>query len=151
MAKRAWARPMLGLLAVGIGFAACSNSTNPSTSATTTTKANATSTTTRQSVTKDTVVPISVPNQPAVRKDVALVSCGASTGGWSAGGTLKNSQGKTETYMITVFFTSPQATDLAFATATVTIDPGKSQLWSAKATFAAPSSVLCVLRGVSVS
>jgi hypothetical protein len=83
--------------------------------------------------------------------DVALENCGASAGCWSAGGVIKNSQGKTETYTITVFFTTSQATDQASATTTSTVDAGKSALWNVKATFAAPSGVLCVLRGVSAT
>jgi hypothetical protein len=98
-----------------------------------------------------TVVPLSVPNQDSVRKDVDLLTCAKSADGWSAGGALRNTLGKAATYTITVFFTSSQSTDLAYATTMQEVDKGKSALWSANATFAAPSSVLCVLRGVSAS
>jgi hypothetical protein len=94
---------------------------------------------------------MSVPNQPSVRKDVRLLNCAQSSGGWSAGGAVANTLGKAATYTITVFFTSAQATDLAYATTKVTVDDGKNALWSAKATFAAPAGTLCVLRGVAAS
>jgi hypothetical protein len=97
------------------------------------------------------IVPTSVPNQVSVRKDVQLLHCGATKGGWSAGGTVKNSLGHTATYQITIFFTSNQATDLAFAKTSVSLGAGQSKLWSTQATFAAPAQVLCVLRGVAAS
>jgi hypothetical protein len=143
MVSRAWARPGAAVLVAGLCVAACSNSGKPSASSTTTT--------TLPAITRDTVVPTKVPNQPSVRKDVALLTCSQSGGGWSAGGAVHNTLGRTATFHITAFFTSTGYTDLAYATTSVTVEAGKSSLWSAKATFAAPSSVLCVLRGVSAS
>ena len=80
-----------------------------------------------------------------------MVNCGPAQGGWSAGGTVKNSLGHSATYDITVYFTSSQATDLSYASTLVPVDPDQSKLWSVKATFTAPSTVLCVLRGVAAS
>jgi hypothetical protein len=80
-----------------------------------------------------------------------MKNCGSSPGGWSAGGIVNNPSGSTTTYVITVFFTSTGATDLASGTTSVGIAPHGSSLWSVKATFAAPSQVLCVLRGVATS
>lgn len=145
MTSRAWTRAVTSVLVAGVCLAACSSSGKPSTSATTTPP------TLPPSVSKDTVVPMSVPNQPSVRKDVKLFNCSKSTGGWSAGGTIDNTQGKTATYDITVFFTSTGYTDLASANTSVTVDAGKQSLWNANAAFAAPGTVLCVLRGVSAS
>jgi putative hemolysin len=142
MMRRVSARPVLAALVAGMSLAACSNSDHPSTSATTTTTT---------FVSHDTVVPLSVPNQDSVRKDVDLLTCAKSADGWSAGGALRNTLGEAATYTITVFFTSSQSTDLAYATTMAEVDNGKFALWSAKATFAAPASVLCVLRGVSAS
>jgi hypothetical protein len=116
---------------------------------TTTTKAGVTTTTAAGPAT--TTIPTGVPNQDAVRKNVTLKNCGASPGGWSAGGIVNNPTGSSTTYQITIFFTSAQATDLASASTSVPLGPHKSTLWSAKATFAAPSQVLCVLRGVGTS
>jgi putative hemolysin len=144
MVKQAWAWPLSAALVAGTGLAACSNSSGPSLTPTTTT-------TTAPYTSKDTIVPMSVPNQPNVRKDVRLLNCAQSSGGWSAGGAVANTRGKSATYTITVFFTSAQATDLAYATTKVTVDNGKNALWSAKATFAAPAGTLCVLRGVAAS
>lgn len=143
MAKRAWARPVASVLAAGMCLAACSSSGKPPSSAATTTTAPYTS--------KDTIVPENVPNQPSVRKDVRLLNCAQTSGGWSAGGAIRNTLAKTATFDITVFFTNAVSTDLAYATTKVNVDSGKSALWSVNATFAAPSSVLCVLRGVSAS
>jgi hypothetical protein len=142
MVKQAWTRPLAAVLVAGFCLAACSNSGKPSASSTSTT-------TTLPAITRETVVPLSVPNQDNVRKDVAMTNCAASTGGWSAGGAVLNTLGKTATYTITVFFTNKGYTDLAYAVTTVPLDAGKSKLWSAKATFAAPNTVRCVLRGVA--
>lgn len=144
MMKRAWARPGASVLAAGLCLAACSSSGNPSSST-------ATTTTTTRPVATQTIVPGSVPNQPSVRKDVTMSNCAASPGGWSAGGTVRNTLDKTATYTITVFFTNTGYTDLAYGVTKVPLDAGKSTIWSVKATFAAPRSVLCVLRGVGAS
>ena len=63
----------------------------------------------------------------------------------------KNSLNHSTTYHITVFFTSTHAEDLAYAATSVPVDAGQSKLWSVTASFAAPSTVLCVLRGVAAS
>jgi hypothetical protein len=94
-------------------------------------------------------VPQSVPNDVAARHDVTLSSCKAAKGGWSAGGTIKNSTHATATYKITIFFTNAHATDLDYAATSVRVAAGKSKPWSTTATFAAPKQVLCVLRGVA--
>jgi hypothetical protein len=96
-----------------------------------------------------TVVPTNVPDQDRVRPDVRLINCTPTTGGWTAGGTVRNSLRRSATYHITVFFTSSQATDLAYATTSVPLKAGQAELWSASATFTAPAGVLCVLRGVA--
>lgn len=90
-----------------------------------------------------------MPDEASVRPDVQLINCGQTKGGWSAGGTVQNSLRRRTTYIITVFFTSAQATDLASAVTSVPLAAGKSKLWSTQATFAAPGQVLCVLRGVA--
>lgn len=98
-----------------------------------------------------TTVPANVPNQDNVRKNVILKNCAASSGGWSAGGVVNNPSGSSTTYKITIFFTSTGATDLASGSTSVPLSAHGSDLWSVKATFAAPSQVLCVLRGVATS
>ena len=143
MRTRAW--PVSAVLVAGVCLAACGNSGKPSSSATTTT------TTKAPSTSQDTVVPVNVPNQDNVRKDVQLLNCAASSGGWSAGGEVRNTLGKSATFDITVFFTNAVSTDLAYATTNVTLDSGKGSLWSVKATFAAPAGTVCVLRGVAAS
>ena len=98
-----------------------------------------------------TTVPANVPNQDNVRKNVILKNCSASSGGWSAGGVVNNPSASSTTYKITIFFTSTGATDLASGSTSVPLNAHGSSLWSVKATFAAPSQVLCVLRGVATS
>lgn len=94
-------------------------------------------------------VPQSVPNDVNARRDVTMSVCKAAAGGWAGGGTVKNTTSKSATYAITVFFTNTHATDLGYASTSVVVAAGKSKPWTAKATFAAPRKVLCVLRGVA--
>lgn len=138
-----WGR-LLAVSAVaagGLTVAACSSNGNSNSSSTTT------STTTGGT----TTIPEKVPNQVSVRKDVQIINCNATQGGWSAGGTVKNTLGRSATYHITIFFTSTQAADLAYAMTSVPVNAGQTKLWSVATSFTAPSSVLCVLRGVSAS
>jgi hypothetical protein len=95
------------------------------------------------------IIPTSVPDDVSIRHDVDLINCTPTQGGWSAGGTVKNSSRRRTTYLITVFFTSKQATDLAYSMSTVRLEAGQAKLWSTSATFPAPAQVLCVLRGVA--
>ncbi len=83
------------------------------------------------------------------RTQVAITSCAAVDGGWGASGTAKNPGTSAVTYDITIFFTSTGATVLDYATASVKVAAGKTENWTAAAKFAAPSNVLCVLRGVA--
>ncbi len=98
-----------------------------------------------------TTVPANVPNQDNVRKNVLLKNCASSPGGWSAGGVVNNPSASATTYKITIFFTSTGATDLASGSTSVPVSAHGSELWSVQAKFAAPSQVLCVLRGVATS
>ena len=95
------------------------------------------------------VIPTRVPDDVSIRHDVNLINCTPAKGGWSAGGTVKNSLRRRTTYLITVFFTSTQATDLAYSTSSVQLKAGQAKLWSTNATFPAPAQVLCILRGVA--
>lgn len=133
-------RRLLALASVcvlGLSVAACGNSGNGSSTATTSRSG--------------TSVPNSVPNQDSVRSDVTLSTCAAAHGGWTAGGTIKNTLGHDATYQITIFFTSAQASDLAYAQTSQAVSAGKTGTWSATATFDAPSVVRCVLRGVAAN
>ncbi|HEY6473683.1 MAG TPA: hypothetical protein VIY26_12380 [Acidimicrobiales bacterium] len=101
---------LASVCALGVSVAACGNSGNGS--ATTTTSHSGTS------------IPDRVPNQDSVRRDVTIGTCSAVPGGWSAGGTIKNTLGHDATYEITIFFTSAAATDLAYG---ATSDGGESR------------------------
>ena len=136
---------------LGASLAACSGGSNSNSASPSTTTSTAAAGTTSSTVSGVTTIPQKVPNQVHVRKDVTMVNCGATPDGWSAGGTVKNTAGHSATYHITVFFTSDQATDLAFASTSVAVNGGQTKLWSVAASFAAPTTVLCVLRGVADS
>lgn len=158
---------VLGVLGAAGILAGCSSpsTTNSSAGTTTSTTAAGATTTTATSATggsaspssstttsvSTTTVPANVANQDNVRKNVLLKNCAASPGGWSAGGVLNNPTGSATTYKITIFFTSTGATDLASGTTSVPVGAHGSELWSVQAKFAAPSQVLCVLRGVATS
>ena len=132
---RRWSA-VLVVSTMGVALAACSGSNHPSSSTTTTVAGS---------------VPDNVPNQVSARKDVQMIDCASSRGGWSAGGTIKNTLGHDATYHITVFFTSTEATDLAYGSTSVPVSSGRTRSWSVNSTFAAPAQVLCVLRGVAAS
>lgn len=101
--------------------------------------------------TTTTTIPTQVPNNPSVRQEVSVTSCADSPGGWEAGGTVTNRLNHTATFKITVFFTNSGATDLAFGSISETVGSGKAMTWLTKATFSAPTTVLCVLRGVDTT
>jgi hypothetical protein len=97
------------------------------------------------------LIPPSVPNDNAARKDVLMPDCNATKDGWSAGGVAKNPTASTTTFIITVFFTNPAATDLDYAQTTITVPAHGAQFWLVKATFRAPGRVDCILRGVATT
>ena len=152
--RRGWlvtVTPALAVL-VSVVLAACGGAGTTGTSQTGSTSPRTTLTTAAR-VTQTTgpvpsTVPLHVPDQQAARNDVALLNCNAEVGGWSAGGTVKNPTAQQASYLITIFFTSALATDLASGTTTVVLGPGQGNLWSVSAQFAAPAGVRCVLRGV---
>jgi hypothetical protein len=125
-------------------------SANPVTLTTPTTARKTTPKVPKTPRTTTTVAP-KVPGAAALRADVRLINCGATPGGWSAGGTVRNPSTQQATYHITVSFTSPSGASLASSTAAVPLSAGGSNLWSTSATFTAPSSVRCVLSGVTTS
>ena len=149
-----WRRVGLTLCALGaVGvLAGCSSPSNSTSASTSTTAAsNGSTTSTPGGGSATTTIPNSVPNVDADRKNVTVANCGSIPGGWSAGGSVKNPSSSATTYHITIFFTSAQATDLASASTSVAVGANGTNLWTVKASFAAPSQVLCVLRGVSTS
>ena len=140
--------------AVVTSAAACSGSSNPlpsttaSTTATTTVSAPATS---GKGQATSAAIPTSVANDPKARQHATLErsQCAAVPGGWRAGATVTNASRTPTAYRLTVFFTSSHATVLSYAQTTVKVDPGKTERWSVSSSFAAPKSVICVLRGVA--
>jgi hypothetical protein len=162
LSRRRLAVVAAGALVLPLGLAACSSSPAPKASSSSTTSPtvgsaqhgqNSPSTTTVHrgtTTTPTTAVPVSVPNQDNIRRDVTMSSCKAVPDGWSASGTVTNSFGKQATYTITVFFTSAQATDLSFGVTNVVLLKGEKLPWTVRQKFAVPAGgALCVLRGVS--
>lgn len=142
MGKRMAASAVVWGLALSL--AACGSSKSPTASTSTTSQPE-----TLPTPAPGVTFPSNVPNQVGVRKDVSLVSCAVAPGGWGAGGTIDNKLGRAATFDITVFFTSVEATDLSSATTNVHVRAGQTAPWSVRATFPAPSRVICVLRGVA--
>ncbi len=64
---------------------------------------------------------------------------------------MQSSLSHSATYEITVFFTTSQSENLDYAATSVPLKAGQAKLWSVKATFAAPRTVLCVLTTVTAS
>ena len=119
-----WRRRLLAAVAVsavGLSLSACSSSNSPSASP-------STSHTTTTNAKSSGSVPLSVPNQDSVRKDVHMTNCGPAQGGWSAGGTVTNSLGHSTTYDITVYFTF-----VSGDRSVVCVDPGAVECRSVQA------------------
>jgi hypothetical protein len=94
-------------------------------------------------------LPATVPNVVSLRRNVTVTSCHAISGGWEASGTASNPGAGPVTYQITIFFTTPRATVLDYAAASVAVQPGKTGGWTAEQHFATVPGILCVLRGVA--
>lgn len=99
-------------------------------------------------VTGATALPAEIPNTPSLRGNVTLDACTATKGGWSATGTARNSDDRAVNYTITVFFTTSSATVIETAQVKVAVKPGGTETWTASKKFTAPTTTLCVLRGV---
>jgi hypothetical protein len=94
-------------------------------------------------------VPTTVANDAGKHKQVQIDSCSSSGNSAAATGTVHNTGPAKASYDITVFFTSPAATAVNYATTTVKVDGGATMKFVAERSFAAPDAVLCVLAGVS--
>ena len=97
-----------------------------------------------------TDIPVSVPNDPAQRRNVQLLGCASAPGGWQASGSVHNPDSHQQTYTIGVDFTSQRFTDLGFGSVKVVVDPGSTVQWRLVAQFKALRGTRCVLRGVAV-
>jgi hypothetical protein len=94
-------------------------------------------------------IPLTVPNSVRSRRAVTLTGCAATAAGGHASGTVIAPGTSRATYLITVFFTTRQATVIGYGTAMVRAVPGKATPWSVGRHFKAPPGMRCVLRGVS--
>jgi plastocyanin len=135
------------IVAGAVVLAGCSSGPKSAIGTTTSTAAGQATTTTSLVVVP---VPTSVPNVVADRKNVTLTGCAASLGGWGATGKATNPGSSAVTYELTIFFTTSHATNVNYATASVTVAPGATVDWQANKSFIIQSPPLsCVLRGVS--
>lgn len=140
------------LVAVVVGLAAATILSACSTSPTTSVSATTPTTTAQSSASTVPVqhpLPSTVPNNLTLRKNVTITACHAIAGGWAATGTAANPGTSPGNYQITVFFTTPRATVLDYATVAVVVQPGKTAQWTAEQRFATVPGMICVLRGVS--
>ncbi|WP_093420289.1 hypothetical protein [Saccharopolyspora flava] len=94
-----------------------------------------------------TDVPVDVPNNPEVRRNVQLARCEKTETGWRAAGTARNPGQRASTYAVTVFFTTDTATVIGTGAARVDVPAGGKTDWEVAADFTAPDKTLCVLRG----
>jgi hypothetical protein len=94
-------------------------------------------------------LPDQVADNSAKHKQVQVSGCASTGSAATATGTVHNTGSKSARYDITVFFTSPSATAVNYATASVTVAAGASGEFTAARDFAAPAQVLCVLAGVA--
>ena len=92
--------------------------------------------------------PSKIRNDVELRRTTAITSCTSKSGGWQAAGKSVNPGKKDVHLTITVFFTTPAATVLDYATTKVTVPARGDAKWTAAATFPAEPNMRCVLRGV---
>jgi hypothetical protein len=100
-------------------------------------------------VVNPTGVPTRVANVVALRKNVTLAGCKATTTGWGATGTATNPATAAHTYTLTVFFTDAHATVIGFGSTQVAVAPGGTAHWTVASKFHPAPTTFCVLRGVS--
>jgi hypothetical protein len=93
--------------------------------------------------------PSSIPNDPALRHDVAMTSCAATKGGWGARGRIVNGSREGHDYRITVLFTTSAASVIGAGDATVHVAAGATGDWTITAPIASAPTALCVLAGVA--
>jgi hypothetical protein len=134
-------------------FAKTGSTTRPRTTSTTSTTAIAarTTSTTQPHVTTTSAksTTTTTPPNPGLRQDVHLINCGATAGGWYAGGTINNPGSSPVTYNVTVSFTSSSGSDLASASTSQTVAGGGYGFWRAASSLAVPGQLGCVLRTVT--
>jgi hypothetical protein len=92
--------------------------------------------------------PSKIRNDVELRRTTAITGCTSKSGGWQATGKSVNPGKKDVHLTITVFFTTPAATVLDYATTKVTVPARGDAKWTAGASFAAEPNMRCVLRGV---
>lgn len=94
-------------------------------------------------------LPAKIADNAAKHNQVHVSGCASTGSAATATGTVHNPGSKSVRYDITVFFTSPSATAVNYATTSVTVAAGASGDFTAARDFAAPAQVLCVLAGVT--
>lgn len=93
-------------------------------------------------------IPTKVPNRPAKRAAVELTGCAATDDGWAASGTATAGQGRARTFVISVFFTTDQATVVEWGRTRVTVPAGERADWQVGVELPVQGELRCVLRGV---
>ncbi|HMH58129.1 MAG TPA: hypothetical protein VK537_03000 [Galbitalea sp.] len=130
----------LGLAVAAVAcLSACTATPNPTTA----------TATAAPKVVGATDAPTIVPNDPDLRKDVTMTSCGAAKGGWQAGGKIVNHSSTARGYHVEVFFTSLETTVLGSGLVRVHVDAGASKAWKIEDKFTPAKPTVCVVTGVS--
>ncbi|MBU2696249.1 hypothetical protein [Pimelobacter sp. 30-1] len=93
-------------------------------------------------------IPAEVPNRPAKRAAVEMTGCAATDGGWAASGTAAAVKARDQTFVISVFFTTDQATVVAWGRTRVTVPAGERADWQVGVDLPVQGELRCVLRGV---
>jgi hypothetical protein len=134
-----------GIIAAGVILGACSSTPGTGNSSPpTTTKGGA-------AKTVPTDPRLSVKNDDAARKDVAITSCAQSAGNWVAKGTVTNSTSAQATYVIEITYTDTSSTVLGVEKTSVSPAPQKTLSWSTSWPTQKTTGVNCVLDAVSRS
>jgi hypothetical protein len=89
-----------------------------------------------------------VENDPLLFADVAMDSCEATDGGYTATGTAINERDTDQSYRIVVNFTDAQARAITSSVVDFTAAAGETATWEAPAAFEAPEGTTCVIVGV---
>ncbi|WP_418058222.1 hypothetical protein [Pimelobacter simplex] len=98
-------------------------------------------------------IPAEVPNRQAKRAAVEMTGCAATDDGWAATGTAAGAgkaraRAGTRTFVISVFFTTDQATVVGWGRTRVQVPAGGSEDWTVAVDLPVTGDLRCVLRGV---
>lgn len=83
------------------------------------------------------------------RKQVELTRCRQTRVGWSAVGTVRNTDSAVRRFVVTVYFADKAGATVNFATTAIELESGATEKWSASKRFEAPQRITCTIAGVT--